>query len=136
MTINAWVDPVVGSGRDSSRAAWNNNIENVLTLHAAAADPPNMRECMLQVRTDTDALLGRNKTNLAWLTLGKWEANLGMVRIDGSNAMTADLDYNGQRPLDIKNAGAAGLPVGNPDHRFAVMIGAVEVWIPGWLAAF
>lgn len=136
MTLHAWTDPVTGSGRDASRDAWNKKAENLLTLHAGTTDPPYMRECMMQVRTDTDLFRGRTKTNSAWLTLGKWEANLGMVRIDGSNAMTADLDFNGKCPLDIENAVPTGAPSGTPQKRFGLKVGATTYWVPGYTATF
>lgn len=136
MSLIAWQDPVIDTGQWASIEMLNNNLHNLRTLHAHDDDPPVMIAHMLQVRTDLEVLRIRNAANNAWIDLGKIEANLGMLRADGSTPLLADLDCDGFSLLDPLNAAASGSPVGNPDMRVGIVIGSTTYWVPAWAATF
>lgn len=58
----------------------------------------------LDSTASTEKLNIRNPGDTAWLEIGPIEANFGHLRIDGSNAMTSDLDLDGNDILLDVNA--------------------------------
>jgi len=109
MSIDPWTLPAQNTGRNASRAAWNTLLNRLRKNSIDTAEPPDTVEGEWHIRSDTLEVKLRNATDTAWFVVGKYEANLGMVRKDGSNAFTGPPDFGSQAPKNWKeNAGSIG----------------------------
>lgn len=85
----------------ASRSEINEAFENLRTNHSGSTDPAggsgagSVAYMFWLDDSGTDTLKGRDSSDSSWLSLGLWAANLGMVRHDGSQAMTGNLDLDG-----------------------------------------
>lgn len=94
MAQNAWSLPNNTDDFIDARSAYNDAINNLATNHSGAGAPGTVHDYMWRVDT-TDSLVKMEDGGGGWLEMLKLEANGGMLRIDGTNAMAADLDLNG-----------------------------------------
>jgi hypothetical protein len=91
-----WNFPMAGSSSISAgRTVINDGVESLRTLHSGTTAPSSTVAYMLWADTTATLLKMRDSGDSAWLTLGTLAANLGHLRADGSNAMTGNLDLNG-----------------------------------------
>ena len=67
----------------------------------------------------------RNVGDSAWYEIGPLEANFGHLRIDGSNAMTGDLDFNGAGNIVIDTDGDSAL-IFDTDDELSIELGGAE----------
>jgi len=109
MAIDPWTLPAQGTGRNTSRDLFNKALNRLRGNSLGTADPPDTAAGEWHLRSDTGEVKLRNSGDSAWLVAGKYEANLGMVRLDGSNAFSGPPDFGSQAPTNWKeNAGAIG----------------------------
>ena len=95
MTQNTIYEPVATDDFTGFRAWFINWCQNIITNSTAAARPENteLYEGMWFVDSDDSVVdLYHGST---WYTVLQAEANGGMVRHDGSQVMTGDLDLDG-----------------------------------------
>jgi len=91
-----WNFPIAGSSSISSgRTTINDGVEALRTLHSGTTAPSSTVAYMLWADTTATLLKMRDSGDSSWLTLGTLAANLGHLRIDGSNVMTGNLDLDG-----------------------------------------
>lgn len=89
--------PMLGSASlSASRADINEVGDALLTNLIGSGDVTGALLVDGSIWIDTATTNVRARVSGSSLTLGKWAANLGMLRIDGTNAMTGSLDMDGQ----------------------------------------
>lgn len=89
--------------------AINAAFDTLNTLHAGTTAPTELVVGMLWADTTTSLLKRLASTGPAvWTTLGKLEANLGMLRVDGSNAMTGPIDEKSSAPVAAATLDVSG----------------------------
>lgn len=136
MAQNPWNVPAKLTTKDTSRGYWNDQIENLVTLHSGTSAPSTTYSYMLWADTTNTLLKMRNSSNDGWITIGTLAANLGMLRIDGTNAMTGALDFNGQQIKDPQNSANTATPGGTTSHQIEVDIGGATVYVPAYSTAW
>lgn len=77
-----------------AREKYNDALNNLATLHSGAVAPTVVHDYMLWMNT-TLGVVQQEDGGGGWITIWKNEVNGGLLRIDGSNVMAGDLDYNG-----------------------------------------
>jgi hypothetical protein len=103
MAQNTWSLPT--DPNDSffdARLQYNNAINNLATNHSGAAAPTIIHDRMWWYDTATNKVKLENGAG-GWLVLLDGAANGGMLRHDGANAMTGDLDLDNNALLDPFN---------------------------------
>lgn len=77
-----------------AREKYNNALNNVVTNHAGTSEPATVHDYMAWVDTTNSVFKLENGAG-GWYTIGPLEDDFGHLRIDGTNAMSGDLDMNG-----------------------------------------
>lgn len=117
----------------------NNALANVRTFHSGATDPaggggagatPYMG--WWDTSGSPTVLKIRNAADSAWITVGDLTDNLGHLRVDGTVAMTGNLDMGDQSIVDCYNETGASASPGTPDILFRMYDGANPYWVPGY----
>lgn len=94
-----WSLPLSGSqALSASRTPINDGFEALRTLHSGASEPSSTVAYMLWADTTTNLLKQRNAADDGWITVAVLNdtANWGLLRVDGTSAMTGALDLDGQ----------------------------------------
>jgi len=120
-----------GDSISSSRAVLNDGLEALRTLHSGTSAPSSTVAYMLWADTTNTLLKMRDSGDASWLTLGTLAANLGLLRIDGSNAMTGDLDLGGNS-LVFGTADADSYLAETADDVVAMKVGTSSTTVMEW----
>lgn len=94
-----------------------NALANLRTLHSGSTDPAGAGGAGATAfmpwwdsNPATPILKMRDSADSSWITVGDLTDNFGHLRLDGANAMTADLDHGGFVPKGIESASATAGP--------------------------
>lgn len=84
------------------RVQYNNALNNLATNHSGASEPAVIHDRMWYFKEDTDVMQLEDGAG-SFLNILDAAAWGGMLRHDGANAMTGDLDFDDNYLLDPAN---------------------------------
>lgn len=122
-----WGIPINSSDSvSSSRTVINNAFDALQTNFSGTAEPSDNEPYQWWADTTNTLLKMRNSGDTDWLEIGTLAANLGHLRIDGSNAMTGTLDLDDQR-VDFDADNDTSLRA-SADDTLTLEIGGTDEW--------
>jgi len=126
MAQNTWDLPDATDDFIDARTAYNNAINNLATNHAGNSAPAVIHDRMWWYDEDDDILKLEDGAG-GWLEVLLGEADGGMLRIDGSNAMTGDLDLNGVSELVLDADADTKIAATTDDQIDFTVAGAIDM---------
>jgi len=124
MAQNTWSLPNATDDFTDCRPDYNNAINNLATNHSGNSEPAVIHDRMWWYDEDDDIMKLENGAG-GWIELLLGEADGGMLRTDGTGAMTGDLDMNGAGNI-ILDADADSQIVCDTDDEFSLELGGAE----------
>jgi hypothetical protein len=123
MAQNSWDFPL-GADFIDAQAAMDGGMENLRTNHSGTSAPTDTDDYMWWVDTTNSVVKMENGAG-GWYTMFSLAANGGLLPIDGTSAMTGDLDMNGAGDIII-DADADSKLVCDTDDELSLELGGAE----------